>query len=125
MTKRLDISFQANGNGTLTCLAGTFKCVGNVGRKYPTDLTIQALLNVDKFLVKHSSEFDVDMPNALLIWGQKGIYIHGWPGEATVEGLGSDTKGCIHLSTDGPNSDSKKVYDWVDGPTRIVISYPW
>lgn len=125
MPKRIDISFQANGNGTLQCAAGNFKCVGNVGRKYPTDLTIQGQLNVDKFPLKHSNEFDVDMPNALLIWGQVGIFIHGWPGEATVQALGSDTRGCIHLSTDGANSDSRRLYDWVDQPTRILISYPW
>lgn len=125
MTKRIDISFQANGNGTLKGDVGSFKCVGNVGRKYPTDLTIEGILDVDKFPLRHSNEFNVDMPNALLIWGQKGIFIHGWPGEATVEALGDDTAGCIHLSTDGASSDSKKVYDWVDGRTRILISYPW
>lgn len=125
MTKRIEISFQANGNGILTCDLGSFKCIGNVGRDYPTDLTIEGVLNVDKFPIKHSDEFNVDMPNALLIWGQKGIYIHGWPGVATVESYGHDTAGCVHLSTDGEKSDSMKVYDWVDGRTRILISYPW
>ncbi len=124
--KVIKIGFQKNGDGTLQCVGGSnFKCLGQVGRKYPNDLTVQGKEGVDKWPTKYSNEFRVEMPWAVLIWGQVGIYIHGWPGEATVAAYGGDSNGCIHLRSDDTRDDAKSVYQWVDGSTRIVIDYPW
>jgi lipoprotein-anchoring transpeptidase ErfK/SrfK len=135
MTKRIKISFyndKAEGNLTCVGLGRTFQCLGKSGERYPTDLTV----NPDKKGVKkhphYSGEFSCP-PNdnslgqcrldyAILIWGQRGIYIHAWHGMATYAGNGNkDTEGCIHLS----KRDAKIVYDWVDTRTRVTISYPW
>ena len=52
---------------------------------------------------------------AILVDGDRGMYIH----LGAVDGSGS--AGCIHLAGD----DAETVYDWVDGRTRIEISYKW
>lgn len=123
-TKRIHIRFQANGDGDLQCVGlGTFECLGraNADCRYPVDLTVRGEIGVDKFLSKYSNEFQVTMPYAILIWGQRGIYIHEWPGRARRAQYGSDTNGCIHLSP----ADAPTVYNWIDGRTRITIEYPW
>ncbi|WP_407674736.1 L,D-transpeptidase [Paraliomyxa miuraensis] len=61
------------------------------------------------------------MPYAILIWGQRGVYIHAWPGRPTISGNGGPTAGCIHVS----ESDAPAIYGYVDARTRITISYPW
>lgn len=125
-TKRIKIKFEANGDGTLECVGGsTFKCLGKKDLNYPVDLTVQSVVGTDKFENKFSNEFQVNMPWAVLIWGQRGIYIHGWEGEATVASYGGDTNGCIHLQSDNPANDAKAVYNWIDGRTRITIEYAW
>lgn len=119
MTKRIDITFESNGEGKLKCYSfGEFKCLGKANLKYPKDLTIRDPVH-EKERVHHSREFGVDMHYAIRIWGQKGIYIH--EGAATLANNGGPTGGCIHL---GPGH-AKKVYDWLDKRTRIVIKYPW
>jgi lipoprotein-anchoring transpeptidase ErfK/SrfK len=96
---------------------------------YPRDITVTTR---DKFRVKFSQEYvtmtgpggtaePARMPYAILIWGQRGVYIHSWPNPPTYAGNGGPTGGCIHLST----IDAPKVFNFVDGRTRIVISYPW
>jgi lipoprotein-anchoring transpeptidase ErfK/SrfK len=119
MSQRISITFKANGEGSMDCTGlGTFQCLGKPGVKYPADLTITA---ADKKGTHHSQEFNVDMPHAILIMGDRGIYIHEWPGPATIAGNGGPSAGCIHLSP----TDAPKVYTWVTGRTRITISYPW
>jgi hypothetical protein len=123
-TKRIKIRFAANGDGDLECVGfSTFECLGrsNADCRYPVDLTVRGEIGVDKFLTKFSNEFQVDMPHAILIWGQRGIYIHEWPGRARRAVYGQMTAGCIHLSP----SDALSVYDWINGPTRVTIEYPW
>lgn len=130
-TKRIKITFKANGDGLLECKGGgTFKCLGQVGRQYPKDLTIKGEEGVDKWKEKRSDEATtatdvIMMPWAILIWGQKGIYIHGWPGEASVAGYDGGPAGCIHVQSDNATNDAKTLYDWVDGRTRVEFEYPW
>lgn len=50
------------------------------------------------------------MNYSILIWGQRGIYIHEWPGRATYAGNGGPTAGCIQVEI----GDAKKIYEWVD-----------
>jgi lipoprotein-anchoring transpeptidase ErfK/SrfK len=83
------------------------------------DQEASALLSVEA--VGQSGIPAAVMNYSILIWGQRGIYIHEWPGRATYAGNGGPTAGCIHVEV----GDAKRIYDWVDSKTRIVISYPW
>lgn len=117
MAQRISIQFGANGEGTMTCQGlGTFPCLGQAGRAYPNDLTINVS---DKERVHRSAEFGVDMPFALRIWGQRGIYIHEFP--CSLRTNNGPSAGCIHLCA----GDAEKVYEWVVGRTRVTIEYPW
>jgi len=121
MTQLISIVFQKNGEGTLNAhgLSSGFHCLGKPDVKYPRDLTIKGEEGVDKFPMWYSREFGgAQMPWAILIWGQRGIFIHQGP--ATVSN-GDRSQGCIRL----PGSSAKTVYDWITGRTRITISYPW
>lgn len=110
--KVIKIRLNEDGLGTLECVGlGQYSCGAKAGMKYPTDVTISAN---DKKLSHYSREFDVELPYAILIWGQRGVYIHEW-------GQLPESAGCIHLL----EGDAKRVYDFVDGKTRILISYPW
>jgi hypothetical protein len=95
---------------------GAFPCLGQPGRQYPTDFTVTP---TDKSPEHWSEEFQVLMKWCVLIWGQKGIYIHEGPDN--LKDNGGPSAGCIHL---GPGN-AKRVYDWIDDRTRITISYPW
>lgn len=118
-TLRAKISFQLNGEGTLKYANNNVSCLGKPGLKYPTDLTVQGVIGVDKFKEKYSNEFNVIMPWAVLIWGQRGIYIHEMPDN--LEENGGPTAGCIHLSEE----NAKSFYNWLSGRTRITIDYQW
>lgn len=128
-TKRISIQFESTGEGKLRYGRASCDCLGKPGVRYPQDLTVTTN---DKYRVKYSGEYVVqqldgssqpaEMPYAILIWGQRGIYIHAWPGSPTIAGNGGrPTSGCIHLS----QSDAPKVFNYVDTRTRITISYPW
>lgn len=134
MSKRINIKFNSLGEGSIDCVGlGTFLCVGKKGIRYPKDLTINPAFPGVKKHPYFSQEYTCDYPEigqirvpcrmnySILIWGQRGIYIHEWPGRATYAGNGGPTAGCIHVQV----GDAKKIYDWVDTRTRIVISYPW
>lgn len=114
-TQRIDIQFDQGGDGRLSCGAGTFLCQGRRGVRYPRDLTITT---ADKHGTHWSNEFQVWMNYSILIWGQRGIYIHEWPYCRTASG---PSAGCIHLCP----GDAAAVYNWIVGRTRITISYPW
>jgi hypothetical protein len=114
-TQRIDIRFESNGNGTLTCGAGTFACQGQPGRRYPRDITISTS---DKRGTHFSNEFQVWMNYSILIWGQVGIYIHEWP---YCRATGGTSAGCIHLCP----PTAATVYNWIVGRTRVTIDYPW
>ncbi len=119
-TKRAKITFQANGEGQLIYGNKNIGCLGSPTVKYTQDLTIQGIVGTDKFLRKFSDEYQVWMEFAVLIMGQRGIYIH--EGAPTLEENGGEpSAGCIHLG----EGDAKDFYDWVTGRTRILISYPW
>lgn len=119
-TKRISISFRANGEGTMECSGlGSFPCLGKPGLGYTRDLTVRGIVEEDKFDRKFSQEFQVWMSWAILIMGQRGIYIHEGPD--TLSDNGGATAGCIHLGM----GNAERVYRWVDGRTRITIEYPW
>lgn len=133
MSKRINIKFNHLCEGGMECVGlGNFRCLGKK-IKYPRDLTINPALPRVKSHPYFSQEYVCDYPSigkievpcrmnySILIWGQRGIYIHEWPGQATSVGNGGQTGGCIHVEV----GDAKKIFDWVDTKTRIVISYPW
>lgn len=117
--KRASITLAANGEGTLIYAGKDCPCLGRPNLAYEKDLTVKGVVGLDKFPVQHSNEFDVDMLWAVLIMGQRGIYIH--EGAPTLAENGGPSAGCIHLG----ESHAKGFYDWIEGPTRIVITYPW
>lgn len=124
--KTIRITYRDDGTGTLTCVGragqSEFPCGAQAGRKYPKDVTLQAKEGVqgqcadcDKFRLWRSAEFNnAEMPWAIKIWGQVGIFIHEWP---TLAG----SSGCVHLLP----GDAQAVYEWVDGRTRVLTTYPW
>jgi hypothetical protein len=118
-TLQVQITFGNNAEGTLTFGSNSVKCLGQSTRQYPTDVTVEGVEGVDKYKLWHSTEFDVDMPWAVKIWGQKGIFIHEGPNN--LKDNGGESAGCIHLAP----PDAEKCYNWITGRTRIQISYPW
>jgi aquaporin Z len=115
-TKRIEISFDASGDGVISCKGlGDFDCQGLNGVTYPQDITVQT---TDKEIKHWSTEFQVWMPFAIRIWPQRGIYIHEWGFCRVAQG---QSAGCIHVCP----GNAEKIYNWVDGPTRITIKYPW
>jgi len=131
MAKRIHIKFNKLGEGKMDCRGyKIFRCLGKRGLMYPTDLMIDPKkLNV-KVSPYFSKEYVCDykgvvlpcrMNYSILIWGQRGIFIHEWPNPATFVGNGGETGGCIHLEI----GDAKLVYDWIDQKTRITMEYPW
>lgn len=132
MAKRIHITFNKLGEGELDCRSfRKFKCLGKKGLMYPSDLTIDPGKKGVKTNPYFSKEYVCDyggpvelpcrMNYSILIWGQRGIFIHEWPGPATYQGNGGETGGCIHLEV----GSAKVVYDWVDEKTRITMDYPW
>ena len=119
-TKRVKIVFGANGEGTLSYEGQSFPCLGSTQVAYAKDLTVTATLDKDKFLQKFSEQYKVWMEYSILIMGMRGIYIHEYPDTLESNG-GVETAGCIHLGPD----NAEKFWNWVDGPTRITIEYPW
>jgi hypothetical protein len=115
-TLRAKITFGANAEGTLEYNGLTRPCLGKSALPYPTDLTVNV---TDKYRRRYSSEFQVWMDFAVLIWGQRGIFIHEGP--ATLGSNGGETAGCIHLAA--PHAE--EFFNWITGRTRIEISYPW
>jgi lipoprotein-anchoring transpeptidase ErfK/SrfK len=130
--KIIRVNFRANGEGLLECKNYlTTRCLGQPGLNYPTDSTIDPSFPGTK-QNPHYSETYSCAPNdnsqgqcimnfSILIWGKQGVYIHEWPNPATLAGNGGPTHGCIHLDP----GKAVLVYNWVDGPTRLLISYPW
>ncbi|MEY9404569.1 L,D-transpeptidase [Bradyrhizobium japonicum] len=118
-TLQVQIKFGSNAEGTLTYGSNSVKCLGQSTRQYPADLTVEGVEGVDKYKLWHSTEFDADMPWAVKIWGQKGIFIHEGPNN--LNDNGGESAGCIHLAP----PDAENFYNWVTGRTRIQISYPW
>ncbi len=134
MAKRIEIDFHNHlGEGRLVCRGlRAFECLGMPGLAYPRDLTIDPSRPGVKQHPYFSRTYgcapnnnaagQCRMDYAILIWGQQGVYIHGWPNPPTYVGNGnSGTHGCIHLRI----PDAAIVYDWVDTRTRITISRPW
>jgi hypothetical protein len=115
MVKRINLSLSARtGRGKLVCVGGpTVDCGGVPGFAYPADSTVQGRLGVDKFLSKESGEFPGAIMNYAILWiGQRGVYFHEW-------GTLDANVGCVHILP----GDAKLVFEWVDGPTRIVLTW--
>lgn len=131
MAKRIHIKFNKLAEGQMECRGyKTFRCLGKKGLKYPTDMTVDPSKPKIKVNPYFSQEYVCDyagvelpcrMNFSILIWGQRGIFIHEWPNPATFSGNGGSTGGCIHLDI----GNAKLVYDWVNQKTRITIEYPW
>ncbi|NCS29232.1 MAG: L,D-transpeptidase [Microcystis aeruginosa F13-15] len=117
VTGKINIIFKSNGEGTIECVGlGTFPILGRPGIKYPRDITVT---EADKKGTYHSKKYNVDMPFAILIWGQEGIYIHQFPDN--LQENGGPSAGCIHVS----RRNAPKVYEYVAARTAIKIKYPW
>ncbi len=117
-TQQIIIAFRKNGECTLTAVGlGQFGCLGQSGVLYPKELYVSATA---KERNHYSREFKVDMPFAIRIWGQKGIYIHEGRASLKTSG-GQPSHGCIRLAT--PNAE--KVYNWLQGRTKVTFTYPW
>ncbi|MGU3543369.1 L,D-transpeptidase [Methylobacterium sp. A52T] len=117
--KRVSISFGPNGEGTFSYDGKTIPCLGRSNLKYAKDLTVTGAIDRDKFRKKYSNEFNVWMEFAILIMGDRGIYIH--EGDDTIATNGGESAGCIHLAP----GNAEAFWNWVSGPTRITIDYPW
>ncbi|WP_394352415.1 L,D-transpeptidase [Pelagihabitans pacificus] len=74
----------------------------------------------DKKLKYWSKEFNVWLEYAILIWGQKGIYIH-WGADNIASNGNSDSAGCIHLE----KPQIEELFNWLNSRTRITIEHPW
>ena len=117
-TQQIIIAFRKNGECTLTAVGlGQFGCLGQSGVLYPKELYVSATA---KERNHYSREFKVDMPFAIRIWGQKGIYIHEGRASLKTSG-GQPSHGCIRLAR--PNAE--KVYNWLQGRTKVTFTYPW
>lgn len=115
--KIIEIRFESSGEGILSAEGlGTFQCLGRPGFAYKSEVLVSVK---EKFRVRHSEEFGVDMPWAILIDWRHGAFIHEGP--ARLESNGGPSAGCIHL---GPG-DAEKVWGYVTGKTRVLITRPW
>jgi L,D-transpeptidase catalytic domain len=115
-TKRIQISLNSEGRGQLECVGfGVFNCLGKKDAPYKTDVTVTGTVDVDKFPIRLSVEFNVDLNWVIVMDGNRGFWIH----EGDISRRSS--AGCVNLVSE----DAKKVYDWVDGRTRITITAPW
>lgn len=117
MSKLIKITFKENGEGVIEFDGKKYDCLGQKGRIYPEDLTVYPK---DKKLKHWSKEFKVWLHYAILIWGQKGIYIHQGPDNIADNG-NLDSAGCIHVA----EPQVIELYNWLDERTRVLISYPW
>jgi hypothetical protein len=115
-TLRVQIAFRANGEGTLSYNGLSRPCLGKSSLAYPRDVTIGT---GDKYLRRFSNEYQVWMDYAVLLWGQRGIFIH--QGAATIATNGGESAGCIHLAA----PHAQEFFTWITGRTRIEVSYPW
>lgn len=117
MSRMITINFEASGEGVLVAKKmGDFRCLGRPTFPYKPEVTVNP---AGKFRVKRSDEFGVDMPWAILIHWERGVYIHEMP--ATLATNGGPTAGCIHLD----KGDAEKVWRYVSGSTRVLIRRPW
>jgi hypothetical protein len=115
-TLRVQIAFGANGEGTLSYNGLSRPCLGKANLEYPRDVTIGT---ADKYERRYSTEFSGWMYFAVLLWGQRGIFIH--QGAATLASNNGETAGCIHLA----DPHAREFFTWITGRTRIEVSYPW
>lgn len=118
---RIKIKLRYNGEGELECVGlGSFKVLGQSGRRYPKDLTIDPTNDPSvKKRLHRSSEFNVNMPFAIRIWGQVGIFIHEFPDN--LRDNGGPSAGCIHVG----RINAERVFNYIVTRTRITIDYPW
>ena len=118
-TQRIEVQFDGKkqgGRGTVTAGGKTLNCIGLYGYNYPEDSTINTS---DKELSHWSKEHSCELPYAIKLDGTKGIFFHQ---DVTTYDMSHDnTHGCINLS----ENDAKWLYNWVQGRTRVLISYPW
>lgn len=130
--KRMRITFNALGEGPLECVGyRTFRCLGKKGMSYPNDVWINPTRRGAKENPHYSNAYSCAPNNdsrgrcimkySILVVPAWGVFIHEWPGPATYAGNGGPSHGCIHLE----HGDAELVYNWVDEPTHLIITYPW
>ncbi len=117
MSKIITITFKESGEGELRASGlGTFPCLGKPGFPYKPEVMIGPN---DKFRNKWSSQYEVNMPWAILVHWERGAFIHEMP--ATLASNGGPTAGCIHLD----KGNAEKVWHWATGRVRVQIQTPW
>ncbi|MGE4064617.1 MAG: L,D-transpeptidase [Rhodospirillaceae bacterium] len=114
------IAFTSSGEGTLTYGGTSVPCLGRPGFGYRKDLTITGVVGIDKFRERWSTEYGVMMEWAVLIMGQRGIYVH-LGADTIATNYNQPSAGCIHLA----GANASRFYDWITGTTRFEISCPW
>ena len=113
-TKRMRIELAANGEGRMICDGlGTFECLGRCGLTYPEDLTISVKDkskhetsatcyaswkwatpdSADVVKLPENEVVNAPMRHAILLWAQRGVYIHEWTGPATYAANGGPSGG--------------------------------
>ena len=120
MTQRINIVLDGEneqGYGVLSCGGHEFRCLGKYGYKYPKDSTINAS---DKDHNYFSKQFSCKLPWAIKLDGNKGVYIHECVTPPYDMSHGN-SHGCINLDPE----PAEWVYGWIQGRTRVVITYPW
>lgn len=111
-----------NCRGTLAFGALTVACLGMWGFPYPADFTIRPS---DRGTAGNgrsawSSEFSCWLPDAVLLVGQRGVYLHADITSARGDLSHGNTHGCINLR----KGDAVRVYDAITGPVRVLVKTP-
>ena len=116
-TRQINIVLTASGEGTITCEAlGDFPCLGNAETLYPANVVNGGGEGEEKFPELYSNELDANIHQAILLGWEYGLFIHA--GADNIKENGGPTGGNIQVAQE----NAKKLYDWLDSPTKISIS---
>lgn len=118
----IDFSKATVGNclGVLTFNGVSAPCLGKYGFPYPADNTIGVKCKGQGHNGSvHSKEFNCDLPWAVLLIGQRGVYLHE---DVTSGDLShGNTHGCINLLA----ADAQSVYKAITGNVRVLTKTSW
>jgi lipoprotein-anchoring transpeptidase ErfK/SrfK len=106
--------------GVLHFNGNSYPCLGKFGFPYPADITIGVK---DKGTGPNgsvfSTEFQCHLPWAVLLIGQRGVYLHEDVSGGDLSRSG--TAGCINLL----RADAIAVYAGITTKVRVLIKTPW